>query len=180
MPDSFPQTNTRNSSSQLCTKLNTHVLLTAAMSTMCQHQTEKYTTEFNCIFNVRGELSKPVRLSVCLVFLFSLCAPADEFSATGWDNIHLHHYSYMCGCGGRLQTLISPLGREGEGCTQVACQSRVPRDVALKARHLAGWCIPAVHTHTHTHGPLSMLLLCQQGHYPCTSNTTNPSPPGAN
>lgn len=57
----------------------------------------------------------------------------------------------------RLQTLlavISLLVREVEGCegcefcAQVACQSHVPRDVALKARHLAGWCTPAVHTHT--------------------------------
>lgn len=48
-------------------------------------------------------------------------------------------------------TVISLLGRKVGGCefcTQVACQSRVPRDVVLKARHLAGWCIPAVHTHT--------------------------------
>lgn len=80
-------------------------------------------------------------------------------------------------------TVISLLGGEVEGCefcTQIACQCRVPRDVALKARHLADCCTPAVHAHTHTHGPLSMLLLCQQGHYPCTSNTTNPSPHGAN
>ncbi len=56
------------------------------------------------------------------------------------------------------------------------------RDVCQEMSHWRQglWLAGVYRLCTHTHGPLSMLLLCQQDHYPCTSNTTHPSSPGAN
>jgi len=47
-------------------------------------------------------------------------------------------------------SVVSSLGGEVDGydvCPPIPCQNPVPRDVALRARHLADWCIPAVQTH---------------------------------
>lgn len=111
-----------------------------------------------------------------------------------WRTFILLLWHTVCVCGRGLhtqththrQTVISLRGYRGLG----VLRTRHPPGLCAKRcrtdGRAFGWlvytgcvCISA-YTQTHTHSPLSMLLLCQQGHYPCTFNTTNSSPPGAN